>query len=429
MIVLLIVILIAILILLLFLYRNREKSKQRNATNEESNAELIVCRDVSEIYCNALNIINELCSINDQVVKALEKFLSAVSIHNSIETHQLTSLENAIDFRLKEVNELCKVVPSLKLEVTSADKKILVKHQLSEQEIAGAEMCVNQSINDVLSNFQYLKDAIKGNQYNPIEVNFALARLKSFQYESNAIYYGALEGLCSFPVESLTFYYEVSPCWDNLPKGVTLRSLNKEGFKMNQELEFQKAQQCMNTAKDFIDNYGNDVDNAIAGLNRQTVNFFIAGSKSLQQERDMFAGVINILQSKWKPLGIDINSYSYQNFPREVSDVPPQEQYNNFIAKQVNAAIFILSGKAGAYTMEEFDVAYSNFKKNGTPKIFVYSLSNESISFDTEIHKKMVDEKQYWIDFKDINELRHLLNIDLNAYLLDLYTSRINEVL
>lgn len=420
---------LAALIITLWFFLLKTGIWHSKKTDGQRTMELVVCRDVAEIYCNTINYINELCAINSNVIKALEKFLSAVSISNNIDTHQLTNLESEIDFRIKEINELYKIPPSFKLKIKSEDKRILAKHNLSEQEVACTEVCVKQSTNDAISNFQYLKDSIKGNQYNPMGVNFALARLKSFQYESNAIYYGALEGLCSFPIESLDIYYEVSPRWEYLPKGVTLRSLTKEGFKMNQELEFKKAQRCIDTAKKMIDNYGNDVDNIIAGLKRHNVNFFIAGSKSLQQERDVFAGVVNILQSKWKPLGIDVNSYSYQNFPREVTDILPQEQYNNFIAKQVNVAIFILSGKAGAYTMEEFEVAYNNFKKNGTPKIFVYSLSDGSNLSDLDIHQKMREEKQYWIEFKDVGELRHLLNIDLNAYLLETYTTIIRTIL
>lgn len=407
----------------------RKSGDKNNKTNQKDDIELIVCRDVAEIYCNTINYINQLCAINSNVTQELEKFLSAVSIRNNIETHQLTTLEKAIDFKMREVNELSTVLPSFKLNITPVGKTILAKHKLSEFEVESTETCIKQYINDAISNFQYLKDSIKGTQYNVVGVNFALARLKSFQYECNALYYGALEGLCSFPTESLTIYYEFSLRWESLPKGVTLRSLNKEGFKMNQELEFNKAQQCIDAAKELLDSHSNDVDNFIAGLKRHTVNFFIAGSKSLQQERDVFAGVVNVLQSKWKPLGIDINSYSYQNFPREVTNIPHQEQYNNFIAKQVNVAVFILSGKAGAYTKEEFDVAYDNFKKNGTPIILVYSLNDGSNQSDSYIHQKMEEEKLYWIEFKDVSELRHLLNIDLNTYLLDTYANIVNAMI
>lgn len=162
----------------------------QNSNNQKSSdeTELIVCRDVAEIYCNTINFINELCAINSHVVQALEKFLSAISINSNIETYQLTSLESGIDFRLKEVNELSKIIPPFKLNITSESKLILAKHKLSEIEVNSTEMCVKQSVSEVLSNFQYLKDSIKGNQYDALAVNFALARLKSFEYESNAIF-------------------------------------------------------------------------------------------------------------------------------------------------------------------------------------------------------------------------------------------------
>ena len=40
----------------------------------------------------------------------------------------------------------------------------------------------------------------------------------------------------------------------------------------------------------------------------------------------------------------------------------------------------------------------------------------------------MREEKQYWIEFKDVNELRLLLNIDLEKYVLDAYTEMVNDM-
>ena len=137
---------------------------------------------------------------------------------------------------------------------------------------------------------------------------------------------------------------------------------------MKQELEFGKAQQCINAAKELIDNYSNNVDNVISMFKCKNVNLFIAGSKSLQQERDIFAGVVNVLQSKWKPLGIDVNSYSYQNFPREVTDIPSQKQYNNFIAKQ-----------------RQFNKVNTEFSKKTTT--LLKQLSDDYIQTREEIHK------------------------------------------
>ncbi len=41
----------------------------------------------------------------------------------------------------------------------------------------------------------------------------------------------------------------------------------------------------------------------------------------------------------------------------------------------------------------------------------------------------MQEEKLYWIEFKDVNELRYLLNSDLETYLLDTYSRMMNTLI
>jgi len=421
----LLIIIVLLIILILFVIKNKGREVPIKDIGQDD--EYMVCRDIAEIYCNTISCLDTLCGINSSIKNSLDKFLSSVSLNGSFETHQQKSLEDEIHFRLRETNDFEKSIPDLRFHLENKNRKVLFQHNLTLQDISCVEACVSQSIKEVQDNFNYLNQQLTDNQNNLIGVHFALARLVAFQYECNALFYGAMEGMCSFPVESLNVYYEMAPRWVNMPMGITIKSLNKEGFRMYQEMEFNKAQQSINAAKDYIENYENDVDNFIKGIKRKGVNFFIAGSKSLQQERDIFAGVINLLQSQWKPLGIDVNSYSYQNFPKEVSLGGHQQQYNHFIATYVNVSVFILSGKAGAYTMEEFEVALENLKKSGKPKIFVYSLNDENNNTDSLIHTKMEQEKQYWIEYKTIEELRLMLERDLNKYLLDEY-SKLNSI-
>lgn len=424
MILLLLVILVITMIIAVVAVSAIYKQKHKPQTTDTSNPdyEMIICRDIAEIFCNTISCLNELCEINCHVIEASEKLISSIALTNRIETHQLKTLEDEIAFRQREVKELSTALPSFNFHSTRESKCILAKHNLSAIEIASAKTCVTQSINDILSNFEYLKEQLKNNQNNFLGLHLGLANLKSFHFECNALYYGALEGICSFPTEALNIYYALAPQWNNMPKGITLRSFNKEGFKMCQETEFHKSQQCIEKAEELVDQYSHDVDNLIKGLKRHEVNFFIAGSKSLQRERDVFAGVINLLQSQWKPLGFDVNSFSYQNFPKDITIDGHQQQYNNFIANHVNVAVFILSGKAGEYTMEEFEVAYINYKKNNAPIIFVYSLNDGTNKCDSIIHAKMEQEKQYWIEYKDTDQLRLLLERDLNSYLLGEYS-------
>ena len=115
------IILIVIGFSVLYLIKNRggqDPNKNDNLTNE-----VIVCRDITEIYCNTISCIDTLCGINKSVTTSLEKFLSSVSLSGSFETYQLKSLEDEIDFRLREIKSFEENIPDLKFSIHSKGKK------------------------------------------------------------------------------------------------------------------------------------------------------------------------------------------------------------------------------------------------------------------------------------------------------------------
>lgn len=245
----------------IILFKKINKGKQ---TNVAPDFEVIVCRDVAEIFCNTVSCLNKLCAINKQVQTSLEMFISSVSINKTMETHQLKTIEDEVNFREKEVKDISTSLRSFKFSSSEDGKIVLQKHNLSVAEVASAETCVQQSVQDILNNFMSLRQQLRNSQNNLLGIHFALARTKCFQYECNALYYGALEGMCLFPNDSLTVYYEMAPRWDNMPSGITLKSFDKKHFRMYQEMEFQKSQQCLDAAKRMLDNAENDVDNLMA---------------------------------------------------------------------------------------------------------------------------------------------------------------------
>lgn len=46
------------------IFKRINKGKQ---TNIDPNLEVIVCRDVAEVFCNTVSCLNELCAINKHV--------------------------------------------------------------------------------------------------------------------------------------------------------------------------------------------------------------------------------------------------------------------------------------------------------------------------------------------------------------------------
>lgn len=217
----------------IIIFKRINKGKQ---TDVGPDLEVIVCRDVAEIFCNTVSYLNELCVINKQLQTSLEKFISSVSINKTMETHQLKAIEDEVNFREKEVKDISASWHSLKFSTSEKGKTVLQKHNLSVAEVASAETCVQQSVQDLLNNFMSLRQQLKNNQNNLLGIHFALARMKCFQFECNALYYGALEGMCSFPNDSLTVYYEMASRWDNMPNGVALKSFDKKHFRMYQEM-------------------------------------------------------------------------------------------------------------------------------------------------------------------------------------------------
>lgn len=138
---------------------------------------------------------------------------------------------------------------------------------------------------------------------------------------------------------------------------------------------------------------------------KKEINFFFAGSKKLDTERNIYHGAVGRQQTKWKDKGLLIYGVSYQNFEHEVVDEGHQGKYNDFIQNCTDAIFFVLNGNVGGITKEEFNLAMNTFKKKGTPKIFIYSKTNDvSNSSVEELREIIRKEKQYWQDYtNDIN--------------------------
>ena len=147
---------------------------------------------------------------------------------------------------------------------------------------------------------------------------------------------------------------------------------------------------------------------------KRSCNFFFAGSKELEIERNIFYGAIGKMQPKWKNKGLDIYGISYKNFEHEVVLEGQQAEYNAFIQNYTDAIFFILNGNVGGITKEEFDLAMETFKQKGTPKIFIYSKLNDAPNSSVDdLRKKICIDKQYWQDYTDDTHLKLLIEHDI----------------
>ena len=143
---------------------------------------------------------------------------------------------------------------------------------------------------------------------------------------------------------------------------------------------------------------------------KNNVYFFLAGSKALQDIRDMYRNEIGILQTEWKDKDLYIYGYTYENFDPVVVIGGQQYEYDEFIRNCADVTFFILDGGIGGITKEEFDVAFKSFEQSGRPKIYVFSKKNDEKNEKVEeVRRKLGQDRQYWIEYEDNKELRLLL--------------------
>lgn len=133
------------------------------------------------------------------------------------------------------------------------------------------------------------------------------------------------------------------------------------------------------------------------------IKVFIAGSKDLYHERN---AVRSQLQQISNRTNIVFASYTYEDFSRDFALDGRQTDYNGFIAHKADFAVFIIDGKIGGITFEEFKVAVEAFKREMKPRIFTYC---KDVNVDDHEINQIIHDinecHQYYCDYKDIFQL------------------------
>lgn len=137
---------------------------------------------------------------------------------------------------------------------------------------------------------------------------------------------------------------------------------------------------------------------------------FIAGSKDLYHERNVVRSQLQQISNRTK---IAFSCYTYEDFSRDFVENGQQAEYNKFIANQADFAVFIIDGKIGGITFDEFNVAMSAFKNNGKPRIFTYCKDTDSDNPEIRhIINEINENHQYYCDYQDIYHLEHCIHRD-----------------
>ena len=161
----------------------------------------------------------------------------------------------------------------------------------------------------------------------------------------------------------------------------------------------------------------------------QTINVFVAGAKVLKRERDaVISALTHITNNSSRDYAFRVKTY--EDFDRSLTDVGRQKEYNNYISNDAEYAIFILDNEIGGITYEEFMVAMRAFKEKSMPEIYVYSrIPNESNGknrYYSRRHQQSQDVitirkylsmiGQYYIEYRDIDDLKNHITQDFRRY-------------
>lgn len=166
------------------------------------------------------------------------------------------------------------------------------------------------------------------------------------------------------------------------------------------------------------------------GINEQyyshrTISVFIAGSKALRNQRHVVRSALMGISNRSRQ-GYIFNALTFEDFSTSFINNGQQSLYNKYIRNHADYVIFILDGKIGGISLQEFNIALDSFKLNGKPKIFVYNkhYNNDigsiesSVSSDIENIISVVKEyRQYYISFENERELELLIQRDFSLYL------------
>lgn len=143
---------------------------------------------------------------------------------------------------------------------------------------------------------------------------------------------------------------------------------------------------------------------------------FVAGSKKLTHERDLFRIVASEIQSECCKRGYDVNLQvvTFETFDYCFTPQRKQQAYNEYILKEADVCYFILDGNVGGITEEEFDIAFESYKNNERPMLCVFSCSRDTED-DTikQIRHKISEAGQYYTEYFDEKDLKVLIEKSL----------------
>lgn len=133
------------------------------------------------------------------------------------------------------------------------------------------------------------------------------------------------------------------------------------------------------------------------------IKIFIAGSKELIQERNYIKVLANDLNSKYSTNDVLVIIHSYEHFDDK------QDEYNRFISEEADIVIFILDGRIGEKTEDEFIKATNSLNKENRPEVMVFLHEFEEITPDIARIQGLLRGclgDRYYIEYSTLDDIK-----------------------
>ena len=147
--------------------------------------------------------------------------------------------------------------------------------------------------------------------------------------------------------------------------------------------------------------------------NKNIHKVFIAGSTTLDTERD---GIRSILSLVSKKSDIDFQTWTFEEFERSFCPQGRQNDYNSFIREEADSIVFIINDCVGDETYKEFKIAVESYLLSEHPRIFVYVKHSHEKQLSAKIYeireRIRLLYKHYPTDYRDIKDLKQQVRQD-----------------
>ncbi|MDP8033789.1 DUF1704 domain-containing protein [Pasteurella atlantica] len=155
----------------------------------------------------------------------------------------------------------------------------------------------------------------------------------------------------------------------------------------------------------------------------KTIKIFLASSNELKKDRENFEIFIGRKNKIYNNQGIFLELRIWEDFNDSISSTRKQNDYNEAI-KDSDILLCLFHTKVGRFTEEEFDEAFSEFKRKGKPAIYTY-FKTEAVNLNSLNREDM---NSLW-DFQEkLASLGHFYTLYTNTdYLLNQFSNQLEK--